>query len=244
VVLFLFVSLAFSVDKGMKEYKRNNFDEARKYYETVLEERRDDPAANFGLGVSAYQQGDIKSAMDAFGRIIRDDEQGLKAKSYYNMGNILYDQQRPEESLAFFKKALELDPDDTDAKFNYEILKYRLQSQKQNQQDDKGKDSDDQEESHQSNQEKQNSEEDKSRQQSEGEEKEKSKNNQGEKDQEQEKKEQEQQQRSETQKSEEERDNQDRMNAQAILDALKDEEKILQKRQIARAKSKKMEKDW
>ena len=64
VVLFLFVSLAFSVDKGMKEYKRNNFDEARKYYESVLEERKDDPAANFGLGVSAYQQGDIKSAKE------------------------------------------------------------------------------------------------------------------------------------------------------------------------------------
>ena len=59
VVLFLFISLAFSVDKGMKEYKQNNFDEARKYYESVLEERKDDPAANFGLGVSAYQQGDF-----------------------------------------------------------------------------------------------------------------------------------------------------------------------------------------
>ena len=46
------------------------------------------------------------------------------------------------------------------------------------------------------------------------------------------------------QKSEEDGDNQDRMNAQAILDALKEEEKIHQKRQIARAKSKKLEKDW
>ena len=145
VVLFLFISPAFSVDKGMKEYKQNNFDEARKYYESVLEERKDDPAANFGLGVSAYQQGDIKSAMEAFDRILRDDEPELKAKSYYNMGNILYDQQRSEESLAFFKKALELDPADTDAKFNYEILKYHLQPQEQ-QQNDNDKNSENQEE--------------------------------------------------------------------------------------------------
>jgi hypothetical protein len=48
----------------------------------------------------------------------------------------------------------------------------------------------------------------------------------------------------EPQKSEEDGVNQDRMNAQAILDALKEEEKIHQKRQIARAKSKKLEKDW
>ena len=39
-------------------------------------------------------------------------------------------------------------------------------------------------------------------------------------------------------------ENQDRLNAQAILDALKDEEKINKKRQIARMKSKKLEKDW
>ena len=257
MVLFLFVSLAFSVDKGMKEYKRNNFAEARKYYESVLEERKDDSAANFGLGVSAYQQGDIKSAMEAFDRILRDDEPELKAKSYYNMGNILYEQQRSEESLAFFKKALELDPDDTDAKFNYEILKYHLQPQEQQQQNDNDKNSENQEESEQSKQENQSTEkeEDKTQQQSEqgdkGQEKEKPEKNQGEKDKEQEKMSQEQGQEEqegkgmpEPQKSEEDGDNQDRMNAQAILDALKEEEKIHQKRQIARAKSKKLKKDW
>ena len=256
MVLFLFISPAFSVDKGMKEYKQNNFDEARKYYESVLEERKDDPAANFGLGVSAYQQGDIKSAMEAFDRILRDDEPELKAKSYYNMGNILYDQQRSEESLAFFKKALELDPADTDAKFNYEILKYHLQPQEQ-QQNDNDKNSENQEESEQSKQENQSTEkeEDKTQQQSEkgdkGQEKEKSEKNQGEKDkeqgkmgQEEVKEEQEGKGIPEPQKSEEDGVNQDRMNAQAILDALKEEEKIHQKRQIARAKSKKLEKDW
>jgi tetratricopeptide (TPR) repeat protein len=256
VVFFLFVSLAFSVDKGMKEYKQNNFDEARKYYESVLEERKDDSAANFGLGVSAYQQGDIKSAMEAFDRILRDDEPELKAKSYYNMGNILYDQQRSEESLAFFKKALELDPADTDAKFNYEILKYHLQPQEQ-QQNDNDKNSENQEESEQSKQENQSTEkeEDKTQQQSEkgdkGQEKEKSEKNQGEKDkdqgkmaQEEVKEEQEGKGIPEPQKREEDGVNQDRMNAQAILDALKEEEKIHQKRQIARAKSKKLEKDW
>ena len=254
MVFFLFVSLAFSVDKGMKEYKQNNFDEARKYYESVLEERKDDSAANFGLGVSAYQQGDIKSAMEAFDRILRDDEPELKAKSYYNMGNILYDQQRSEESLAFFKKALELDPDDTDAKFNYEILKYHLRPKEQQQQNDNDKNSENQEESEQSKQENQSTEkeEDKTQQQSEkgdkGQEKEKSEKNQGEKDKEQGKMAQEEVKEEqgipEPHKSEEDGVNQDRMNAQAILDALKEEEKIHQKRQIARAKSKKLEKDW
>ncbi|NQV36572.1 MAG: hypothetical protein HQ509_01055 [Candidatus Marinimicrobia bacterium] len=43
---------------------------------------------------------------------------------------------------------------------------------------------------------------------------------------------------------EKENDDQDKQNAAAILDALKDDEKILQKRQIAKKTSRKLEKDW
>ena len=122
---------------------------------------------------------------------------------------------------------------------------------------DNNKNSENQEKSEQSKQENQSTEkeEDKTQQQSaqgdKGQEKEKSEKNQGEKNKEQEKMAQEQGKEEqegkgipEPQKSEEDGDNQDRMNAQAILDALKEEEKIHQKRQIARAKSKKLEKDW
>ena len=48
----------------------------------------------------------------------------------------------------------------------------------------------------------------------------------------------------EADKEAEEKDEQDKLNAAAILDALKDDEKIHQKRKIANKTSRKLEKDW
>ena len=92
-----------------------------------------------------------------------------------------------DESLAFYKKAIELDPSDQDAKINFELLKQAIQEQQ--------------------NQEQQNQEQ-----------KDKKEND--------------------VQKTDQQ------IQAEAILNALKDQEKINQKRQIKKARSRKMEKDW
>ena len=228
VVLFFICSLGFSIDKGLKEYNNNNFQEAQAYYESVIEKKSDDQAAHFGLGVSAYQQGDMQSAMEAFDEIIRNNTPELKAESYYNMGNILYEQQMTEESMEFYKKALMLNPNDSDAKFNYEMLKYQLQNQEQSQgQNEDQKENKKQENSEQSKENKQEKEENKDNSDQQ------SKENQ-----------QQQEQMRESEQENVKEEDQDRLNAQAILDALKDEEKINKKRQIVRMKSKKLEKDW
>ena len=160
VVLFFICSLGFSIDKGLKEYNNNNFQEAREYYESVIEKKSDDQAAHFGLGVSAYRQGDMQSAMEAFDEIIRNNNPELKAESYYNMGNILYEQQMTEESMTLYKKALMINPNDSDAKFNYEMLKYQLQNQEQSQgENDDQKENNKQENSEQSKQDEQAKEE-------------------------------------------------------------------------------------
>jgi len=256
VVLFFICSLGFSIDKGLKEYNNNNFQEAREYYESVIEKKSDDQAAHFGLGVSAYRQGDMQSAMEAFDEIIRNNTPELKAESYYNMGNILYEQQMTEESMTLYKKALMINPNDSDAKFNYEMLKYQLQNKEQSQgENDDQKENNKQENSEQSKQNEQEKEEKKensdqqSNQNQQNEEdlenpKNEQESNQQESEQEDQKNQQHQEQMRESEQENAKEENQDRLNAQAILDALKDEEKINKKRQIARMKSKKLEKDW
>ena len=256
VVLFFICSLGFSIDKGLKEYNNNNFQEAREYNESVIEKKSDDLAAHFGLGVAAYRQGDMQSAMEAFDEIIRNNTPKLKAESYYNMGNILYEQQMTEESMRLYKKALMINPNDSDAKFNYEMLKYQLQNQEQSQgENDDQKENNKQENSEQSKQNEQEKEEKKenldqqTHQNQQNEEdlenpKNEQESTQQESGQENQKNQQQQEQMRESEQENAKEENQDRLNAQAILDALKDEEKINKKRQITRMKSKKLEKDW
>ena len=237
LLAFLFyLGVLFGQDKGKKAYEEGHYDEARVYYEHVLKNRKKDDGAQFGLGVTAYQQKDMEAAARALNNAMNSDDKSLASKAMYNLGNMFRDQQKMEESLALYRKAIELDPTDEDAKVNYELLKQVLQQQEQQQQQNKQNQEQDQEKQDQQKQNQDNQEkgEDQQKQQ------EDQQKSQSEK--EEEKKEQQQSQAKQDETQDQKTDKQ--MQAEAILNALKDQEKINQKRQIAKSKSRKLEKDW
>jgi len=246
-IFLLYLGVLFGQDKGEKAYEEGHYDEARVYYEHVLKNRKKDDRAQFGLGVTAYQQKDMETAARALNNAMNSDDKSLASKAMYNLGNMFRDQQKMEESLALYRKAIELDPTDEDAKVNYELLKQVLQQQEQQQQDKQNQEQD---------QEKQDQQ--KQNQDSEGQD-EQNKNQDNQEKGEDQQKQQEDQQKSQSEKEEEKKEQQQsqakqdetqdqktdkQMQAEAILNALKDQEKINQKRQIAKSKSRKLEKDW
>ena len=240
--LLFFVSISIGADKGIDHYNNNEFEKARQYYESILIDRNDDPAANFGLGATAFQQQDYAAAMKGFETALGTDNDKLKSSAYYNMANILAQNQRLEESLAFFRKSLELNPSDLDAKINYELIKFQLQQQQQQNQDqNKNQDEnnkDDEQTGDQKQQDKQQQEQNAKNDSSDEEESEQQ-SNQNE-DQQEDQSQQQQQDMAENGKQE----SQDKQNAAAILDALKKDEKINKKQQMSRTKKRKLEKDW
>ena len=242
LLTFLFyLGVLFGQDKGKKAYEEGHYDEARVYYEHVLKNRKKDDGAQFGLGVTAYQQKDMETAARALNNAMNSDDKSLASKAMYNLGNMFRDQQKMEESLALYRKAIELDPTDEDAKVNYELLKQVLQQQEQQQKQDKQNQEQDQEKQDQQKQDQdsegQNEQNKNQDNQEKGEDQQQS---QSEK--EKEKKEQQQSQAKQDEMQDQKTDKQ--MQAEAILNALKDQEKINQKRQIAKSKSRKLEKDW
>jgi len=238
-----FVSISIGADKGIDYYNNNEFEKARQYYESVIMDRNDDPAANFGLGSTAFQQQDYAAAMKGFETALGTDNNELKSSAYYNMANILAQNERLEESLAFFRKSLELNPSDLDAKINYELIKFQLQQQQQQQNQDQNKNQDennkdDEQTGDQKQQDKQQQEQNAKNDSSDEEESEQQ-SNQNE-DQQEDQSQQQQQDMAENGKQE----SQDKQNAAAILDALKKDEKINKKQQMSRTKKRKLEKDW
>ena len=245
--LLFFVSISIGADKGIDHYNNNEFEKARQYYESVIMNRNDDPAANFGLGSTAFQQEDYAAAMKGFETALGTDNDKLKSSAYYNMANILAQNQRLEESLAFFRKSLELNPSDLDAKINYELIKFQLQQQQQqqNQDQNQNQDENDKDDEQSGDQKKQDQQKDKQQQEqnaqndSSDEQESEQQSNQNE-DQQEDQTQQQQQDIAENEKQE----SQDKQNAAAILDALKKDEKINKKQQMSRAKKRKLEKDW
>jgi Ca-activated chloride channel family protein len=214
-------------DDGLNNYKNKKFEEAKSYYEQILAARENDAAANLGLGASQYQLGDIPNAAKSFEEALKSEDTNIQDRAYYNLGNSLYSQQKMEESIAYYRKALELNPNDDDAKFNYELAKYIAQQQ----QDQNQENQDDQ-------QDEQNQDQNDS----------KNDNDQDNESQDTDKKEPDKQEDEESDSSQDEKRDapktQKQMNAEAILDALKDEEKIHQKVKMAQQSGRKFEKDW
>ena len=238
---FLFISSALlGQDNGMNHYENQEFEAAQQYYESVLMERGNNAEAHFGRGASSFQRGDLETAKQSFEQSLKSEDASLQAKAMYNLGNTFYQNQKTEEALAFYRKALELDPTDKEAKYNYEYLKYQQEPPKdENQEQDQNQD--------QENKDQEEQEQDKQEQEKQDQEEEE-KENQEEEDEKQEEQNQDQQQQQEQQQQQqeasEEEKAQDLKQAESILDALKQDEKIMQKQQIARAKSRKLAKDW
>lgn len=246
LLTFLFyLGVLFGQDKGKKAYEEGHYDEARVYYEHVLKNRKKDDGAQFGLGVTAYQQKDMETAARALNNAMNSDDKSLASKAMYNLGNMFRDQQKMEESLALYRKAIELDPTDEDAKVNYELLKQVLQQQEQQQQQDKQNQEQDQEKQDQQKQDQDSEGQDEQNKNQDNQEKgedQQEDQQQSQSEKEEEKKEQQQSQAKKDETQAQKTDKQ--MQAEAILNALKDQEKINQKRQIAKSKSRKLEKDW
>ena len=236
-ISLLFLSTLQGQDKGRKAYESGKYDEARTYYEHILNNRKNDAAAQFGLGATAYKQQDMEIATRSLNAVKNSDNPSLAAKALYNLGNMFRDQQKMAESLAMYRKAIELDPMDEDAKINYELLKQVIekqqtkeQEQQQDQDSEQKKEDDGQSQASQDQQQK-NKEDQKQSHQNQENQKQSEKTAQQEQS-------QLEQEASQGKKSDKQ------IQAEAILNALKDQEKINQKRQISKSKSRKMEKDW
>ena len=236
-IIVLLMSALQAQDKGRKAYESGKYDEARAYYEHVLNNRKNDAAAQFGLGATAYKQQDMEIAIRSLNAVKNSDDPSLAAKALYNLGNMFRDQQKMAESLAMYRKAIELDPMDEDAKINYELLKQVIEQQQTEQQE--------QQQDQNSEQRKEDDEQNQASQDQQQDNKEDQKQNHpNQENQKQSEKPAQQQQSQVEQEASQGKKSDKQMQAEAILNALKDQEKINQKRQIAKSKSRKMEKDW
>jgi|TARA_Y100000310_G_scaffold314455_1_gene363810 tetratricopeptide (TPR) repeat protein len=187
------------------------------------------PEARFGAGHAAYLEEDYERASLEFKSVAGVDENDLRSKSYYNLGNTLHQQGMMEESLSAFRKSLELNPGDLDAKYNYEFTKRLMEQMQQQQQPDQSGQEQKDDSAEEQQQQQQQAQDQAGQDPSQGESKQ------------QENRPQQSQPQPQEQGGAEQREKPD---AETILNALKADEENLMKRLLSLAKSKKREKDW
>jgi len=164
-------TLLGSTSGALREYKQGNYDQALKDYQKLLQRNAEDPRLHFNAGAAAYRDKKFDQAAKEFDAALTAPDLKLQELSYYNHGNTLFQlgAQNPDptkktetwkSALKDFESSLKLNPQDPDAKFNYEFVKKRLeefqqQQQQQNKPDQNKQDQKDQQQ--QQNQQKQDS---------------------------------------------------------------------------------------
>ncbi len=217
-------ALAASIVKDVKEgnrlYEDEKYDEAISKYNEARTESPDSDIVNFNVGATLYKQGDYPKAVDSLIKSLVTKDSQLESMANYNIGNSIVRQGLIKENtdssgalnlykkaLSYYKRAVDLDEKDEDAKFNYEFvekkIKELMQQQQQQQQQQQEKEKQDKEEQKQE-KEKQEQEEEKQKKEQQEEQKEKEEQEQKEKEQEGKEKEQKEQEQKEKEQREQE----------------------------------------
>ncbi|MCH7818382.1 MAG: tetratricopeptide repeat protein [Candidatus Marinimicrobia bacterium] len=221
-----------SDDPALNAYRQGDYDKAIELYSELLAKNTDDKNIKFNLGGAFYKKGTLNSAKSGFEDALTLEAPKAKSRAYYNLGNTLFKMNKPEKSLEAFKYAMKFDPEDEDAKFNYEFVKSMLEENKEKQEgeDEQEEENEDSEEEEESDEKQDQNEQNKDEQDSEQEKEDDQKSEQ--------EKERDKQQQKEKQKSQEE--------YQDILEALEQQEMQALKDYIkARTvKRRSPEKDW
>lgn len=146
VILCFFIVPCYAGSRAKKEVKKGNllynkgeFQDALKKYEEALLDNPDSDVVNFNLGSALYKTNDYKKAITHFEKSLVSDDESLEQNASYNVGNTKYKYGIAQEgtdlnsavdllrqSLRHYERAMELDPEDEDAKYNYEFVKEEL----------------------------------------------------------------------------------------------------------------------
>lgn len=215
------------IREGNKFYKEGAFEKAEISYQKASDKNPLNDKALFNLGSARFQQNNFTDATNQFSKVAEMSKSAdVESKANYNAANSLMSQKKFAESIPLYKKALKLNPNDDDARYNLayamQMLK-KQQEQEKNKDNEKNKNKDDQKDQEKQDKEKQDKEQQKDQ------------NNQ-------------QKEQGEQQKDQKQQQQLSKEDAERMLQALTGEEKKtmekLNEQKVKSAKRIAREKDW
>src|SRR5207237_463679 len=143
-LLFLLCSSAFATAPGIDAYQQGKFEDAYKEFQETLKshpQSRAEEKLQFDSGTAAYKLKDYNKALESFSQALLTRDTGLQSKGHYNLGNTLYQHGEAEKSddkklsdwtdaLNHYEQTLKLDPQDKEAKDNYDYVKKKIEELK------------------------------------------------------------------------------------------------------------------
>jgi Ca-activated chloride channel family protein len=138
---------AFASIPALDAYREGKFEEAYHQFQETLKANpnsRAEDKLQFDSGAAAYKLKDYSRALEAFSQALLSPDARLQSMSHYNLGNTLYQHGEAQPSdnkkladwtnaLQHYEQALKLEPQNQEAKDNYEYVKKKIEELKKKQ---------------------------------------------------------------------------------------------------------------
>jgi Ca-activated chloride channel family protein len=122
--------------EARQAYMDGEYNEAVKkyiYLSDSLGVREDEVMIN--LANSYFQVKDTANAFNTYQSLTASSKGHIRSKAHQQLGILQHQQGKFQESLNNFKQAVKADPANVDAKYNYEMLKKKLDEEKKKQEE-------------------------------------------------------------------------------------------------------------
>ena len=129
-----------NIKQGNRLYQQEKFDDALEEYRKAEVSLPDSEIVKFDVAAALYKIKDYEKAIAAYNKVLLSDDLTLEEKAAYNIGNSNYrlgelnkDTDLPsaidsyKQAIGYYERAIELNPDSMDAKYNYEFVKKELE---------------------------------------------------------------------------------------------------------------------
>lgn len=139
-------------------FKKGDYVAAIGHYKLLVDSlgvREDEVLIN--LANAYYLAKDTANAYSQYQAVTQSPKSDIKSKAFQQLGLMANQQGRAEEALSLFKQAIKAEPSNDDARFNYEMLKKKL-DEKKKQEEEKQQQNKDQQKQDPQNQEQENKE--------------------------------------------------------------------------------------
>ncbi|HEX4665102.1 MAG TPA: VWA domain-containing protein [Chthoniobacterales bacterium] len=146
-IFLLLVRHVSAASAGLELYEQQKFPEAYEHFQKTLQENpraRQTDRIQFDAGAAAYKMKDYNKALQAFSQALLSKNPHLQSESHYNLGNTLYERGAAEKSdakkltnwegaLKHYGETLKAEPQNKNAKDNYEYVKKKIEELKKKQ---------------------------------------------------------------------------------------------------------------
>ncbi len=144
-------SQRMAVAEGNRLYREGDFKHSVEKYQEALQKNPESDIIHFNMGTAVYKQDEYERAIEHLQKALLSEDDDLKEKAHYNLGNALYMAgiAKEDKDLSFaiaslqkalkqYENALSVDKNDEDARYNHDFvgkeLKRLLEKQKESQQ--------------------------------------------------------------------------------------------------------------